>query len=104
MTANHEAVKADAGKLRYDLIPPFALEELARVFSYGAEKYGARNWEAGLDWGRLFAAAQRHLWSWWAGEDADEETGISHLAHAAWNCLALLEFARTHPERDDRPL
>ena len=99
-----QAVKDDAGKLRYDLIPPFALKELARVFSYGAEKYGGRNWEEGLDWSRLFAAAQRHLWSWWAGEDADEETGISHLAQAAWNCLALLEFARTHPERDDRPL
>lgn len=104
MTAKREAAKDDAGKLRYDLIPPFALEELVRVFSYGAEKYGARNWEVGLDWGRLFGAAQRHLWSWWAGEDADEETGISHLAHAAWNCLALLEFARTHPERDDRPI
>ena len=104
MTAKREAIKDDGGKLRYDLIPPFALEELARVFSYGAEKYGARNWEAGLDWSRLFAAAQRHLWSWWAGEDEDEETSISHLAHAAWNCLALLEFARTHPERDDRPI
>lgn len=99
-----QAVKDDGGKLRYDLIPPFALEELARVFSYGAEKYGARNWEAGLDWSRLFAAAQRHLWSWFAGEDQDKETSLSHLAHAAWNCLALLEFARTHPERDDRPL
>jgi len=45
-----------------------------------------------------------HLWSWWAGEDADPETSLNHLAHAAWNCLALLEFARTHPERDDRQL
>ena len=104
MTAKPGAVKDDAGKLRYDLIPPFALEELVRVFSYGAAKYGERNWEAGLKWSRLFAAAQRHLWSWWAGEDADPETSLSHLAHAAWNCLALLEFARTHPERDDRPL
>ena len=104
MTAKREAEKDDAGKLRYDLMPPFALNELVRVFSCGAEKYGERNWEAGLDWSRLYAAAQRHLWSWWAGEDADPETSLNHQAHAAWYCLALLEFARTHPERDDRQL
>ena len=91
-----QAVKDDAGKLRYDLIPPFALKELARVFSYGAEKYGERNWEAGLDW-EAFAPLKGTSGAG-GQEDADEETGISHLAHAAWNCLALLEFARTHPE------
>lgn len=45
----------------------------------------------------------RHLWAWWRGEDTDPESGLSHAAHAAWGCFALLEYARTHPELDDRP-
>lgn len=84
-----EFVKADHGKPRMDLIPPEFLVETAKVLAYGAEKYTPNNWCAGADWGRYFAAMQRHLWAWWAGEDTDPETGLSHLAHAAC-CLAFL--------------
>ena len=38
--------KDDDGKLRYDLIPPLALEEVVRVLTFGAEKYGPNNWRA----------------------------------------------------------
>uniref|UniRef100_UPI001E4FF338 dATP/dGTP diphosphohydrolase domain-containing protein n=1 Tax=Acetomicrobium sp. S15 = DSM 107314 TaxID=2529858 RepID=UPI001E4FF338 len=38
--------------LRYDLIPSDALRELAKVYTVGAEKYGERNWEKGMSWGR----------------------------------------------------
>lgn len=95
--------KDDAGKLRFDLIPAAALEALAEVYTVGAAKYEDRNWERGMRWGRVFAAVMRHLWAWWRGEDADPETGLSHLAHAAWGCLALIEYGRTHRELDDRP-
>lgn len=98
----HTAIKYDRDKLRFDLLPAGPLMEIARVFTYGAGKYCDRNWEKGMDWGRLFAATQRHLWAFWAGEDIDPESGISHLAHAGFGVLALLEFTKTHPELDDR--
>jgi len=88
-----EGKKFDEGKLRMDLIPPAAIYGLAKVLSYGSEKYGDRNWEKGIDPGRIFAAAQRHLWAYWSGEDTDEESGLSHLDHAACN-IAFLQTYR----------
>lgn len=85
-----EGRKDDTGKLRFDLIPPEALEGLARVLTFGAGKYTPRNWEKGMAWGRVFGALMRHLWAWWRGEDKDPETGFSHLDHAAC-CIAFLQ-------------
>lgn len=96
------AVKYDVDKLRFDLLPAGPLMEIAKVFTYGAQKYADRNWEKGMEWGRLFAATQRHLWAFWAGEDADPESKLLHLAHAGFGILALLELSKTHPEWDNR--
>ena len=62
---------------------------MATVLGDGAEKYDDRNWENGAEWGRYFAALQRHLWAFWGGEDVDPETKRSHLWHASC-CLAFL--------------
>lgn len=88
---------------RYDLIPAGPLRLLAEHFGRGARKYEDRNWERGYAWSLTFAALNRHLWAWWGGEDIDAETGSPHLAAVAWHAFALLEFAETHPELDDRP-
>ena len=98
-----EGVKYDGGKPRFDLIPAVPLETLAKVYTMGAEKYADRNWEKGMAYSRLYAASMRHLNKFWTGEDLDLESGLPHLAHAAWGLLALLEFGSTHPEQDDRP-
>ena len=97
------AVKDDSGKLRYDLIPPRALDELARVYTIGAKKYSDRNWENGFQWGRIFAAMMRHGWAFWRGEERDPVDGQLHLSSVAWCAFALMEFTQTHPELDDRP-
>lgn len=97
-----EAFKNDNGKLRFDLIPAAPLEEVARVYTIGAGKYADRNWELGLQWGRVFAALMRHAWKWWRGERFDLKDGQHHLASVAWCALALMEFEHTHPELDDR--
>mgnify|MGYP003335144835 FL=1 len=99
----NEFIKADAGKPRYDLLPPEFLHETAAVLTYGANKYTPNNWANGADWSRYFSAMQRHLWAWWAGEEKDTETDITHLAHAAC-CLAfLMAYENRNIGRDDRP-
>lgn len=97
--------KDDTGKARLDLLPPELLLRVGEVLDFGARKYAPRNWEKGIAYSRVFAALQRHMWAWWAGEDKDAETGLSHLAHAGC-CLAfLLAFEeRGHDDLDDRPV
>lgn len=85
-------VKSDVGKPRMDLIAPSALFALGRVLEIGARKYSDRNWEAGMPFGRPFAAIMRHLWAWWNGEDRDPESGLSHLDHALCELMFLVEF------------
>ena len=78
-------IKYDNGKLRLDLIPPEMHEALGEVLSFGAGKYGDRNWELGIDEDRLYAAAQRHLLAHRKGEILDHESGQPHLYHAFCN-------------------
>lgn len=94
--------KNDADKARFDLIPPRSLFELGRVYAIGAKKYGDRNWEKGLKWGRVFAAMIRHAFAWWCGEKFDPEDGQHHLASVAWCAFALIQYEDTHPGLDDR--
>lgn len=89
-----EGIKHDQQKLRYDLLTTEALDAIAEVLTYGAAKYADRNWEKGIEYGRVFGALMRHMWAWWRGEDTDPESGLSHLAHAGCNIVFLLTFAR----------
>lgn len=88
---------------RFDLLPGDVLWADAEHYAAGATKYSDRNWERGTAWSLNFAAAQRHMWQFWMGEDLDEETGTSHLIAARWHMAALFRFTTTHPELDDRP-
>lgn len=97
-----EGVKFDQGKNRYDLISGYALDELVKIYTYGTKKYDDNNWRKGMKWGRVFGAMMRHAWAFWRGESLDPESGLPHLAHAAWNCFSLMEYERIHPELDDR--
>jgi hypothetical protein len=82
--------KFDGGKPQYGLLPPLALEETAKVLTFGAQKYEPDNWKFVPDSKRrYFDALQRHLWQWKQGEQNDQETGLSHLAHAMC-CLMFL--------------
>lgn len=88
---------------RFDLFPGRALQEVARVYGRGAEKYGDRNWEKGYEWSKSFAAMQRHSWLFWSGEDFDQESGCHHLASVVFHALAMMTWGETHPEMDNRP-
>lgn len=86
--------KDDAGKPTFRLVPPRALLEVARVLEFGARKYDPENWRRvdGIQ-DRYLDAALRHINAHQRGEDADRETGISHLAHAGCCLLFMLEDA-----------
>jgi len=96
--------KADQGKTPVDLVPPEAILAIAEVFGFGAAKYEPRNWEGGMRYGRVYAAAQRHMNAWMSGEDTDPESGMPHLWHAL-TCLSMLVTydARGFSSLDDRP-
>lgn len=96
------ALRYDGGKPRYDLIPCEPMDELAKVYEFGARKYAARNWEKGMSWGRCFGSLMRHAWAFWRGETHDPETGLHHMAHVAWNAFALLCYDRRQRGTDDR--
>ena len=85
--------KDDSGKIRYSLVPPRALALVARVLTYGAERYGAHNWER-VENGRerYTDAVMRHVEAWRSGEKSDPDTGVHHLAHAVCCALFLVEL------------
>lgn len=90
---NEIGKKFDTDKLRWDLLPFDSVEEIVDVLTYGASKYGPFNWKQLDDaQSRYFAALMRHLSQWKQGEMKDQETGISHLAHAGANLLFLIHF------------
>lgn len=101
-TAGKSARKDDEGKTPFDLLPSYPMEQLGRVYAFGCMKYERNNWRKGFRWGRLFAAAMRHLWAFWKGENNDPESGLPHLAHAMWCLVTLMEMVRLYPENDDR--
>lgn len=88
-----EGKKDDTGKLRWDLVPFGPLEEVVRVYQHGCTKYDDWNWEKGLTYSRMFAAAMRHLgrW-WWRSEMYDSESGCHHLACVTFYMLGLMHF------------
>ena len=98
-----EGRKDDEGKFPYHLLPTDAERGVARVLALGAKKYGERNWERGMAWSRCYAALQRHMTEWWEGRSVDDETGLSHLDHAACCVMFLSAYEKRAIGTDDRP-
>lgn len=98
MDPHQPGAKLDAGKNRVGLMVsdfPRALEAVAQVATYGANKYCAHGWASvpdGIE--RYTDAMHRHLLAEARGEEIDPESGMSHAAMAAWNALARLELLR----------
>ena len=90
------------GKVRMELLPWPELEEVARVYTAGAKKYGARNWmnlEDGYE--RYKGAMLRHLCEVEKGNIVDSDTGCLHAAQVAWNALAMLHFKMKELEEQE---
>lgn len=87
----HDGGKAPVmkGFIRYF---PMAIEAVSQVSEYGARKYDWHNW-ANVDHGfdRYSDAMMRHLLLE-SIENNDDESGLLHAAHAAWNAMCRLEL------------
>ena len=84
--------KYDGGKLRYDLIPVLALEEMVKGLTFGTNKYDDNNWvKVPNGRKRYLAAALRHIQEYRKGNLWDEEQDIHHLAAAMNNLSFIVE-------------
>ena len=98
-----KSLKFDEGKLPIDKLFhqfPNALQGVIETSTYGHNKY----LETDEDWlsfkrldnakERYKGALMRHLFAYLnpLQVNIDSESGLHHLKHAAWNCLALLQL------------
>jgi hypothetical protein len=73
---------------------PHALLQVAHVSLYGSTKYPSyQDWHLVVNGDVRYAEALgRHWLQVAAGEQFDGESNLLHLAHVAWNALAVLEL------------
>lgn len=93
-----QSAKADKGKLELSLVNTELVKAVAEVRMYGTEKYGdSENWRK-VEPKRYVDALYRHLLAYIEGNEVDEESGLSHLAHMACNLSFLLdkEYLKEH--------
>ena len=94
---------AGAPKPATDLLPPDVLLAVAGLFAASAAKHAGRDINAPRPWSADYASLQRHLLAFWAGADADPESGQAQALHIAARALMLAASVLRYPEQDDRP-
>ena len=89
-------MKYDGGKPEMTLLPPWALESVAKVLTFGAKKYAPDNWKY-VENGeyRYKNAAERHINEFKKGNINDPESGLPHLAHAICCLMFILDSAES---------
>lgn len=95
-------LKFDNGKPRMSLLSSKFLLGMGQVMEFGQRKYDQNNWRKGIEVSRLLDAANRHVLKWTEGDEQDDESGHSHLFHAAVGLMMAWETARNRPSFDDR--
>ena len=98
-----EGRKYDGEKPRMYLLPPKATLEVAKVLTFGAEKYDPENWRKLEDLqNRYSSAALRHIFAHLDNSELDEDSGLSHLAHAICCLLFKLEIELEEKGKKER--
>ena len=97
-----EGRKYDGEKPRMYLLPPKATLEVAKVLTFGANKYDPENWRKLEDLqNRYSSAALRHIFAHLDDSELDEDSGLSHLAHAICCLLFKLEIELENGENKE---
>lgn len=82
-------------KPMWELLPLQDIEDVVKVYTAGAKKYGPDQWQDLPDgYKRYKAALFRHLVKYEKGNWLDEETGCIHLAQVVWNAIAMLHIEK----------
>jgi hypothetical protein len=93
--------KDDQNKLRSGLVLGEFANALEKVCEVGT--YTPRGWLSVFDAEeRYLDALVRHLLAHMQGTELDEESHLTHLSHAAWNVLALLELRDRRTKHEQR--
>lgn len=92
---------------RHSLVPRDPMKWVARVYGFGASKYADHNWRKGYEFSKSIDSLQRHVDEFVLGNELDDESGLPHLAHAAFHLLSLLEWTQgpdkaDYVQHDDR--
>lgn len=104
MATNPKTAAGAAKPAMLSVIPTTSLLHLGEVMKLGAKKYGAFNWrETKVPAETYIDAAMRHLLSFQDGENADPESGMSHLAHVMACCAIIIDATENNMLDDDRP-
>ncbi len=92
--SNEPGRKNDAGKLDWSILQLDLLEDTIRVLMFGETKYDRENYKHVTPTRRYWSAFLRHAVLYRAGEQFDQETGISHLGHMVASLLFLTWFEK----------
>lgn len=89
----------DADNVRYDLISPIALDEIAKTYAEGSAKYGDHNWLKGMPVSDLLNHSLRHVYMFLSGDRSEP-----HLAHAGWGLMAAIHSEKQWPHLNENLL
>ena len=79
-------------RLRFDLIPPHGMTEVARAFTIGGGKHGDDDYlRKPKPVSHHVAALLRHLYAYLRGEERDRD-GQLHLASVAARAMMIIEM------------
>jgi hypothetical protein len=85
-------------------VPAPVLVELGVAMQEGAAKYGRHNYRViSVRASVYYDALQRHIMSWWEGEDLDPDSGLSHVVKAIATLVVLRDSMLQGNLYDDRP-
>ena len=86
--------KLDDGKLLAGILQQFslALTAVLEVATFGAKKYSRGGWQHVPNGFERYSDAMMRHYLKETVEPVDEDSGLSHEAHLAWNALARLEL------------
>lgn len=93
-------------KAQLHLVPPTAIQAMARAFEQGAQKYGAYNWRENdaVKVSTYISAALRHIQAFQDGENmVPDNLSTHHLGAAMAGLAIILDSLAAGTLTDDRP-
>lgn len=99
---NHKMPKKEKKRAQFTALDPRVIAEVSEVAGFGAEKYARLDYRKGATASEYIDASMRHLTKWLIGVDNDDESGMSHMAHAMWNLHAARSNQLDKTLKEDR--